>query len=195
MSTLDPGLEPPGDWQSPYTPPPTRQPAAWQSASVWVWVCSGIELLMSTCCTCSGLVLALVPEGELLKNMPADMPNREEVVLMMSMSTAIGIGMLVLGAILMLPAIMMSLLAFWVRSGSRTAAVTCMALLAIQGLVFSLLLVLMIVLSLRAGTIPDPVSAVIYLGLIALIGKTLMMLREALKSSDGYDEMMGPWGA
>ncbi len=130
MSTLDPGLEPPGDWQNAYAPQDPGPNPAGGKAATYLWLSAGLQLLLSCCCGLTGLGLMLMSAAEVMENMPRDIPNREEALRMLPyMGPIMAIGSVVL---LFLPALVLGILAFPVRSGGRAASIAALVILTIQ---------------------------------------------------------------
>ncbi len=203
MSTLDPGLEPPGDWQSSYPPVPGGPGGgsggggpteATGKAAVYVWLCAGLSLAMSCCCVLSAIGMKYLPKGELMRQVPADMPNRDmiEQVLPM-MAVAMGVAGVLL---LLIPAVVLGVLGFTVRSGNRGAAIASMVILGIQGAAIGLLVVMNLIGSLVSRSAGDLLGVVILAGVFAVYVKAMTALWSSLsqKPHSGLPPA-GPWGA
>ncbi len=142
MSTFDsnlippePGPEPPGDWQTPY---PSQAGPTGEKAAAYVWVCAGVLLLMSGCCGVSGIMLSLMDTSQIIDQMPADIPLDENMRRALPMvGPAMAIGSLVL---LFIPCVVLTILAFKIRSGGRTSTIIALVLMGILSGVFALTL-------------------------------------------------------
>ena len=198
MSTFDPGLEPPGDWQMPYDPPPPGPTGAGAAAAGYVWLCAALGLVMSGCCGIGGVIFALVPADEVMRQLPQDAPNREQVVQMLPMLPTIGTVMAVAAVVLMLlPALLLAVLGFKVRSGGRGASITAMIVLGVQGLalVFVLLMSLTGLLVTRVVAVADLVFIALTAGVLLLVGVTIAKLRASLSQRQTMESPpAGPWG-
>jgi len=98
MSTLDPGLEPPGEWPPPYPTPPTGRTQASERAAGYIWLCAGLSLAMSCCCGIRVGEIFALPTSELMSQVPADMPNRGQI---QQLLPVIGIVMGIVGVMLL----------------------------------------------------------------------------------------------
>lgn len=193
MSTFDPHLEPPDDWQMPYDPPPPGPTGAGAAAAVYVWLCAGVGLVMSGCCGIGGAFFALVPTDEMMRQLPPDAPNRDQIVQMLPMLPTIGVVMAVIAVVMMLvPALLLGVLGFKVRNGGRGATITAMIVLGVQGLA----LVWVLLVSLRSlvitRSLPDLIVIVLTGGALLLIGVTITKLWAALNPRDAEPHMT-PW--
>lgn len=186
MSTFDPGLEPPGDWQTPYAPPTYGDDSPGARAAVYLWLCAGIQLALSACCGLTGLILILVGTDELLQQMPADMPNREQVVQMLPvMGPVFAIASVVF---LLFPALAMGLLAFKVRSGSRGAILTSMIILGIQTVCLGLMTLVNLLGVAMTRSLSDLLVILLMGGVLALFIKTLIELWAAMNRGQNQRE-------
>ena len=196
MSTLDPGLEPPGDWRSPYTPPPGRPGGpteAANKAAVYVWLCAGLSLLTACCCVFTALGLAIVPTDELIRQLPADLPNREQVIQALP---TLGVVMGIFGVLLMLiPAVTLGLLGFPVRSGSRGASIASMIVLGIQAGVLGLMLLTILAGVLINGAVGDMIVVIILASMMAVFVRAIFTVWSALNSRPSSQPTpVDPWG-
>ena len=192
MSTFDPNLEPPGDWQVPYgQPTPQGTNPNGPAAAVWVWVCGAVQILMSGCCALSGLAMMVLDPAEITKTLPPDMPNRDEFVQMVPMlGPTMLIGSL---ALLFVPALILCILAFWVRRGGKATTITCIVILGIQsmGVALMLLQYLYALFVLQAVAM---IIMVVILGLIlALFVKTIFELIAVLRSASNTQDYPNGW--
>lgn len=191
MSTLDPGLEPPGDWQNAYAPQDPGPNPTGQKAAVYLWLSAGLQLLLSCCCGLTGLGLMVMSTSEIMENMPHDMPNREEAMQMLPvMGPAIAIGSVVL---LFIPALVLGILAFWVRSGGRVASIFALIILGIQCVGLALLTLNYILALLTFQSIAILFMIVVMGAILALFIKTGIELINVLRqptstvlSQDGW---------
>jgi hypothetical protein len=121
MSTLDPGLEPPGDWQNAYAsqdPGPTSSSTA---AAISVWLSAGYGLLMSGCCLLNAVWSALNSAAvaqQVPNELPPEMQHIDMSQMIQIMSACMGVVVIVL---IFLPTLALTVLGFWVRKGHRGA--------------------------------------------------------------------------
>ncbi len=197
MSTLDPQLEPPGDWQSPYTPPPGGAGGPTDEArrgAGYVWICAGLSLAMSCCCVLSALGMSMLPRDEIMRQLPADLPNRDQFEQMLPMLAALmgAVGVLVL----LIPAVVLGVLGFKVRSGGRGAVVASMVILGLQGAALALVILINLVGVLVNRSIGDLIGVILMAAILAVYIKALAALWAALNPrSDSGMPPVGPWGA
>ncbi len=118
MSTLDPGLEPPGDWQSPYSPPPTNgRNRETDRAAVYVWLCAGVGFLMTCCCTLNAVAMILDPQT-LIEQFPMELPPELKEMDLPQLVVGMSVVLLILYVVMLLvPSAALTLLGFGVRNG------------------------------------------------------------------------------
>jgi len=174
MSTFDPGLEPPGDWQTPPSYAPPEPGISGEQAAVWQWVCSAALLLLSCCCGfVAGGMMIISPE-ELMQQMPPDLPNREQVRQFLPyMGPIIAVGTVV---VLLVPAIVLGVLSFYVRSASRPAAIVSMAILGMQSILIGGMALISAINILITRSIPDLLSVLVMGAAVLLFIKTIFEL-------------------
>jgi hypothetical protein len=198
MSTLDPGLEPPGDWQSPYPPTPDGAGGstdAANTAAVYVWVCAGLGMLMSCCCVFSAIGLSVLPTHELMRQMPPDIPNRDQIEQLLP---TIAVMMGVVGVLLLLiPSLVFAVLAFKVRAGSRGVTIATMIILGLQTASLGLLLLINLAAALVGGSLGDLAGVIIIAGVFAVFVTAMIALWKALNPRSTLSRLppAGPWGA
>jgi hypothetical protein len=182
MSTFDPGLEPPGDWQqSYYDPQPYAPNEAAGRAAVYQWVSAGVQLAMSCCCGLSAIGLMMIGTDELLRQMPPDMPNREMVNQMLPiLGPVIAVASVVL---LLIPALVLGVLAFKIRSGGRGAIIASLVILGIQTLGLGVLTLMNLIGAVFNRSLGDLVGVMILAGAVLIFAGTLVQLSMAIKQS------------
>ncbi len=192
MSTFDPNLEPPGDWQMPVSPPPSGPTDAANIAAIYVWISAGIGLVMSCCCLGLTAGLMLVPPETLLKELPPQMPVdevRSILPVIAVVSAIIGVGLL------LIPSLVLAVLGFKVRSASRGACITAIILIGLQTVMIGLWLVSALMGILTTGMTPGAIIPILlsggYLGLLIW---TLAKLRAVLAVAADQPHQPGPWG-
>lgn len=191
MSTLDPGLEPPGDWQTPY---PAQYPTPNQAggkAAVYVWLSAGLQLAMSCCCGLTGAVLMVMSTAQITENLPHDLPNRDQALQMLPvMGPALAVGSVVL---LFIPAVILGILAFQVRCGGRAATTIALVILSIQCAGLALVILNYVYALLTFQSIAILGMILVMGGVLALFVKTCFELLGVLRhqapanlSEDGW---------
>ncbi len=186
MSTLDPGLEPPGDWQtSPFEEESAAVSQARRAAG-FLWASAGLQLALSCCCGLMGLGLMFVDPQQVAETLPQDMPNREETLrLLPTLGPALaGASLLVL----FIPALVLIILAFWVRRASRPATTTAWIILILQSALTGLVLLNYLSAMFTFPSVGVAVSAVLIGAVLWLFIKTcfeLSALRKLLSASTG----------
>lgn len=191
MSTLDPGLEPPGDWQNAYAPQDPGPNPAGGKAAVYLWFSAGLQFVISCCCGLTGLGLMLMSNAEIMENMPRDIPNREEALKMLPyMGPAMAIGSVVL---LFLPALVLSILAFWVRSGGRAATIIALLILSIQCLGLGLMILNYIIALLTFQSVAILFMLAVMGAIMALFVKTGVELINVLRQPTPTDLSQDGW--
>jgi hypothetical protein len=164
-------------------------------AAKYVWLCAALSLMMSFCCVFSAIGLTIVPSDELVRQLPKDMPNRDQIIQVLP---AMAMLMGVVGVLLMLlPAVALGILGFPVRSGNRGATFASMVILGVQGLLLALLSLKILLDVLLGGSIGDLIVFIVLACVIAAIVKAIAALRSALRSTrnDPQDPpSIEPWG-
>ena len=121
----------------------------------------------------------LLSNAQIMENMPADMPNRDEAIQIMPyIGPTLMIGSVVL---LFIPALILTILGFWVRSGGRTATILSLIILGIQsaGLALVVLNYLFILIAFPSAAIL--IFIVILTGMLVLFIKTIFELIGVLR--------------
>lgn len=194
MSTLDPGIEPPGDWQPPYAPPPPRgRTEATDRAAVYVWLCAGLCLALACCCGMSVVGMTMLPTSEIMSQIPADMPNRDQIQqLLPVMAVVMGIVAVVF---LLIPGIVLAILGFPIRAGGRPSAITAMIILGIQALVLGLITLMNLLGVIISRSLGDLIGVFILAGVVALFVLALSALWASLRSpTQTSTQTVEPWG-
>lgn len=87
-------------------------------------------MAVSGCCGLLGAGFMLLSADQISESLPADIPNRAEAMQMMPyVGPTLMIGSVVL---LFIPALILAILGFWVRSGGRVATIMSLVILGIQ---------------------------------------------------------------
>lgn len=191
MSTLDPGLEPPGDWQDAYTPQDPGPNPAGGKAATYLWLSAGLQFVVSCCCGLTGLGLMIMSTAEIMENMPRDLPNREEALRMLPyMGPALAIGSVVL---LFIPALILGILAFWVRSGGRVATIIALVILSIQCLGLALMILNYIIALMAFQSLAIVLMLAVMGAIMALFVKTGIELVKVLRHPTSIDLSQDGW--
>lgn len=174
----------------PYDPPPPGPTGAGAAVSVYVWLCAGVGLVMSGCCVLNAVGLMFVHTTELMGQLPPDMPNREQVAQMVTvMGPILAIASVLL---LLIPSLVVAVLGFKVRSGSRGGTLTALIILAVQGAVLALILLVSLMGLAITRSLAGLIVIVLIGGALLLIGVTIAKLWAALNPRDAGPPMT-PW--
>ncbi len=191
MSTFDPGLEPPGDWQSPYAPTPPPPNQAGGRAAVYLWLSAALQLVMSGCCGLAGLGFMFMSSAQIMENLPDDLPNHDEVLA--ATHYAGPVLMIASVVFVFIPALTLIILAFWVRSAGRASTIMSLIILGIQSAVLSLLILNYLFILLTIPSAAILVFIVVLTSILVLFIKTCWELIGALRrptpaypSEDGW---------
>lgn len=191
MSTLDPGLEPPGDWQTAYAPQDPGLNPAGGKAAMYLWLSAGLQFLLSCCCGLTGLGLMVMSNAEIIKNLPQDFPNREEAIRMLPyMGPVMAIGSVVL---LFLPALILGILAFRVRSGGRVASIVALVILSIQCVGLALMILNYVIALMAFQSVAILFMLVVMGAILALFVKTGIELVNVLRHPTSTDLSQDGW--
>jgi len=137
--------------------------------------------------------MALMPKGEIMRQFPADLPNRDQIEQMLPILAAFmgAVGVLAL----LIPAVVLGVLGFKVRSGSRSAAVASMIVLGLQGSALGLVILVNLVGVLLSRSIGDLIGVILMACVLAVYIKAVVSLW-ALRDTRSNSGMppAGPWG-
>jgi len=138
--------------------------------------------------------MAWVPKDEIMRQFPADMPNRDQFEQMLPIIAAVmgAVGVLAL----LIPAVVLGVLGFKVRSGSRGAAVASMTILGLQGSALGLVILVNLVSVLINRSIGDLIGVILIAGVLAVYIKAAVSLWAVLNArANTATPPAGPWGA
>jgi len=179
----------PNQWQA--GAPPTGDPRG--RAAVLLWVLGGLQLVVFSCCTMAGLVLSIVPRGQidqaLQQQSMADQFTAQQI-------QTIGIPMAVTALLLgVLPALFYLVAGFFVRKSHAVMTNVTLLLIATQLCVFGMLLLISVVGGIATGRPLDITVNVLTVGtLVALLVVTMRSLWQAKQSNfDVTGEDTDPW--
>lgn len=193
MSTFDPGLEPPGDWQTPpgpYDDPQGPSLRTARAAAMAVWFCAGAGLVLSSCCVMSAVAFSATPPDELFRQLPSQVPIdefRKALPVVTAAFAAIGVGLF------FLPSIVLAVLGFKIRSAKPKACTAVRVILACQSGVAALFILLILLGMPTSGVTPNALVVLLIIG--GYMGLTVRAFRRvgAVQSHPVSDRHPQPW--
>ncbi len=200
MSTLDPRLEPPGEWQSPYSSPPGRPGGpggpteAARKAALYAWLCAGAGLLMTCCCLLNAVAMMIQPQliiDQILTTLPAEL--RGQVTKQHVVTASVGLAILYL-LVLLIPSVALVFLGFGIRRGGTGQTAVAKWLVLFFALIAGLGLLLGVASLGNTGVLIVALLQLVIFG--GWLWLTVTAFRKLRNLSRGSDEVgpMDPWG-
>jgi len=165
MSTFDPQMEPPGDWQVPESPPQAPIPTRGSlRAAVFVWLVAGTGLVMSGCCLINAVVMGFQTDmllEQISKDLPPELQSMDMEVMLQGMAVVMAI---IATVMILLPAVVLAVLGFYVRLGKPGAINTAIGLVGLYAVLAGAGVLLTLIGVVTNGQVLTAVLPVLLLG-------------------------------
>lgn len=162
-------------------PPATRAP---RRAAVAVWAAAGVQLLVFGCYASLLAGLGAIPAQAIREGMSEQVPA-DQLEQIIQNQPAMLVGAVVLTLLMVLPALALLVLGFYVRQRRRGAILAARVILFIQAGLVGLMLALNLAAGVTTGDVVALVTAMVFLGgTLALIVWTLRALGAAAREAN-----------
>lgn len=174
---------------------PAPNESSANTAAILLWVLAALQIIFFGCCSMSLGAAALMPYEQLAEQQSWQQVDEQALQMVHNAAGAIAIGTLVGGCV---PAIAYLILGFFVKQIRKPAIITTIVILAIQTLIFALLLGLSILGSLAQGNIPGLIMCLFLFGApVGLQSLTMYYLFKAMPNGSEMSQFSGnqpePW--
>ncbi len=179
----------PNQWQA--NDAPAHDPRG--RAAVLLWILGGLQLLVFSCCTLSGLFLAIMPRGQIDQALQQQAMGGQFTAEQMQ---GLGIPLaLTAGLLGVVPAFCYLVAGFFVRKGHATMTNLALLLIVTQLVVFGMLLLVSVAVGIATGRPLDVTVNVLTMGtLVALLVAALRSTWQVKQFDfDTTGEDTDPW--